>query len=95
MACYTDDFTVGGLTKKAWEERKRRLNERYTAITVKVTNLSVELLSPREALASFDQDYRADTYHDRGKKTMHLVKQGESWKIQGETWLQAAQANVK
>jgi TolA-binding protein len=95
MACYTDDFTVGGLTKKAWQERKIRLNERYTTITVGVTNLTVELLSPREALASFDQDYRADTYHDWGRKTMHLVKQGESWKIRGETWLQAAQASGK
>jgi TolA-binding protein/ketosteroid isomerase-like protein len=93
IACYTDDFTVGGLTKKDWQERKRRLNERYTTITVGVTNLTVELLSPSEALASFDQDYRADTYHDWGRKTMHLVKQGESWKIRGETWLQAAQAN--
>ena len=93
MACYTDDFTVGGLTKKAWQERKRRLNERYTTITVGVTNLTVELLSPREALASFDQDYHADNYHDWGRKTMHLVKQGESWKIRGETWLQATQAS--
>jgi tetratricopeptide (TPR) repeat protein len=93
MACYADDFTVGGLTKKAWQERKRRLNERYTTIAVGVTNLALELLSPREALASFDQEYRADHYHDWGRKTMHLVKQGERWQIRGETWLQAAPAN--
>ena len=92
MACYTDDFTASGLTKKAWEQCKRRLNERYTNITVAVTNLTVELLAPREALVSFDQDYRSDHYHDWGRKTMHLMKRGERWKIQRETWLQAAQA---
>ena len=92
MACYTDDFTAGGLTRKAWEQHKRSLNERYTAITVAVTNLTVELLAPREALVGFDQDYRSDQYHDWGRKTMHLMKRGERWKIQRETWLQAAQA---
>jgi ketosteroid isomerase-like protein len=92
MACYTDDFTAGGLTKKTWEQHKRSLNERYTTITVAVTNLTVELLSPREALVSFDQDYRSDHYHDWGRKTMHLVKEDRTWKIRGETWLLAAQA---
>jgi len=95
MACYTDDFTAGGLTRKAWEEHKQKLNKRYTNITVTVTNLTVELLSTRQARASFDQDYRSDRYHDRGTKTMHLIKQGNRWKIQGETWLQAAQRNTK
>jgi TolA-binding protein/ketosteroid isomerase-like protein len=91
LACYTDDCTAGGLTKKAWERHKTRLNKRYTTITVGVSNLAVEVLSTREALASFDQDYRSDHYHDWGRKTLHLVKRGQRWKIRGETWLQAAQ----
>jgi len=93
MACYTDDFTAGGLTKKTLEQHKRSLNKRYTTITVTVTNLTVEFLSNREALVSFDQDYRSDQYHDWGRKSMHLVKQDRTWKIRGETWLLAAQAN--
>ena len=94
MACYTDDFTAGRLNKKAWEQHKRRLNKRYTNITVTVTNLTVELLSTREALVSFDQDYRSDHYHDWGRKSMHLIKRGERWKIRGETWLPAAQGKT-
>jgi len=92
MACYTDDCSAGGLTKNAWRRHKRRLNERYTTITVSVTNLTVEFPSTREALVSFDQDYRSDHYHDWGRKTLHLVKQGGRWQIRRETWLQAAQA---
>jgi ketosteroid isomerase-like protein len=95
MACYTDDFTAGRLTKKAWEQHKQKLNKRYTNITVTVTNLTVELLSTREARVSFDQDYRSDHYHDRGTKTMRLIKRGDRWKIRGETWLQAAQRKTK
>ena len=91
LACYTDDFTPGGLTRKAWEQNKRRLNERSSSITVDITNLTVELLSSTEALVSFDQHYRSNRYRDRGRKTMHLIHQGHSWRIQGETWLQAPQ----
>jgi hypothetical protein len=41
----------------------------------------------------FDHDYRSDHYRSWGRKSMHLVKRGERWKIRGETWLQTAQAN--
>ncbi len=95
MAHYSDDCRAGGLTKNAWRRHKRRLNERYTTITVTLTNLAVEFLSTGEALVSFDQNYRSDHYHDWGRKTLHLVKRGGRWQIRRETWLQAAQRKAK
>jgi len=91
IACYSDDFSSRGLTRTGWERYKARVNGRYTNIQVTLSNLTAELLSATKALVSFDQHYRADQYHDWGKKTMRLIKKGGTWKIQRETWLRAAE----
>ena len=91
IACYSDDFSSRGLTRTRWEQHRARVNGRYRNIQVTLSNLTVELLSATKALVSFDQDYRADQYHDWGKKTMRLIKKGGTWKIQRETWLRAAE----
>jgi hypothetical protein len=91
MACYSDDFSSRGLTRTRWERHRAKINGRYTNIQVSLNNLTVELLSATKALVSFDQDYRADQYHDWGKKTMRLRKKDGTWKIQRETWLRAAE----
>jgi len=91
MACYSDDFSSGGLTRGRWEQYKEKINGRYTNIQVTLSNLTIEPLSATKALVSFDQDYRSDQYHDWGKKTMRLRKKDGTWKIQRETWLRAAE----
>ncbi|MBE9574809.1 MAG: tetratricopeptide repeat protein [Proteobacteria bacterium] len=91
MACYSDDFYSRGLTRTRWERYRAKINGRYKNIQVSLSNLTVELLSSTKALTSFDQDYRADQYHDWGKKTMRLIKKDGTWKIQRETWLRAAE----
>ena len=91
MACYSDDFSSRGLTRTKWERYRAKINGRYKNIQVSLSNLTVELVSATKALVSFDQDYRADQYHDWGKKTMRLIKKDGTWKIQRETWLGAAE----
>ncbi|MBW1715331.1 MAG: tetratricopeptide repeat protein [Deltaproteobacteria bacterium] len=91
MACYSDDFSCRGLTRTRWKRHRARINGRHTNIQVNLSNLTVEPLSDTKALVSFDQDYRADQYHDWGKKTMRLIKKGGTWKIQREAWLRAAE----
>ena len=91
IACYSDDFSSRGLTRTRWERHRAKINGRYTNIEVSLGNLTVELVSATKALVSFDQDYRADQYHDWGKKTIRLRKKDGTWKIQRETWLRAAE----
>lgn len=91
MACYSENFSSRGISRKKWERYKARLNERYANIEVTIGNLKVEFFSPTEALVSFDQGYHSDQYQDWGRKTMRLKKQHGGWKIQSEAWLLAAQ----
>jgi murein L,D-transpeptidase YafK len=86
MAHYADDFFCRGMDRAAWERYKARVNGGTTAITVTIKNAQIRLPSPSRATVSFEQDYRSDTYHDRGHKTLELVKQGGTWKIRREIW---------
>lgn len=71
---------------KAWEQHRERLNQKYLSIRVDLTDLSIVQVSNSTAKVSFKQDYQADGYHDFGLKNLLLIKRGENWKIQKETW---------
>lgn len=86
MAHYADDFVCRGMDRAAWEKHKARVNKGTPAIAVTIKNASIRLLTPSQATVSFEQDYRSDTYHDRGQKTLELVKRGGTWKITREMW---------
>jgi murein L,D-transpeptidase YafK len=86
MAHYADDFVCRGMDRAAWERFKARVTKGTTTITVTIKNAAIKPLTPSRARVSFEQDYRSDTYHDRGQKTLELVKRGGTWKITGEIW---------
>jgi murein L,D-transpeptidase YafK len=90
MVSYSEDFTSQGLDRAGWERHKSELNKRYARIGVIVSNLRIKQLSSERAVVCFDQVYKSDTYQDRGKKTLQLVKRDGIWKIKREIWVPTA-----
>ncbi len=87
MASYSEDFFSQGLDRDGWKRHKSELNRRYRQIRVTVSNLRIEHLSSTRAMVYFDQVYSSDRYHDRGKKTIELIKRNGQWKIKTEMWV--------
>ena len=87
MASYSEEFFSLGLDKKGWKRHKSEINKRYAQIRVKISNLKIRLLSSERAVVYFDQEYSSHKYHDRGKKTIKLIKRDGKWKIKREMWV--------
>ena len=87
ISCYDADFNSRGMDLNGWEKHRRRLNEKYNNISVKISNIRIRsLASGKKARISFVQRYRADRYGDKGKKKILLVRKGKDWKIAEEDW---------
>ena len=86
MAHYADDFVSRGMDRSAWQKKKARVNEKTNSMVVTISKVTIRLLTRTKATVSFVQDYRSDNYHDRGTKTLELMKRGGTWKITRETW---------
>jgi len=87
MAHYSEDFLSLGLDRKGWRRHKSEVNERRGQIKVTISNLKIRLLSTGRATVHFDQEYRSDRYHDKGRKTIKLIKRDGRWKIRREIWV--------
>ena len=87
MAAYAEDFSALGLDRDGWRRHKSEINRKYRSIRVAVRNLRIKLLSSKRAVVRFDQEYSSDRFHDRGIKTIQLVKRDGRWKIKEETWV--------
>ncbi len=87
ISCYDREFKSRNMDLNAWEEHRRRLNEKYDNITVEISNIKIQsLASGKKAKIRFTQKYRADDYRDKGRKNILLVRKGLDWKIMEEDW---------
>jgi len=86
MFSYAEDFSSLGLDRKDWKRHKSEINKRYGQIRIRISNLKIKLLSSDRATAYFDQEYTSDRHHDKGRKTIRLIKRDGKWKINKETW---------
>lgn len=87
MACYDKGFKSRGMNLDDWEKHRVKLNKRYDKITVDISKLKIQSIASGErAKVSFIQKYRADSYRDKGKKTILLVREGKDWRIVEEDW---------
>ncbi|KAF1047102.1 nuclear transport factor 2 family protein [Xylophilus sp.] len=83
LATYSSDFN-GGKSRKAWEAERRSRIEGKSSISVKLSNVSVQVNGDR-ATARFHQDYVAGTYKSSGRKTLELQKSDGRWVITKES----------
>jgi tetratricopeptide (TPR) repeat protein len=85
LAAYGKDFdTPGKQTRKAWEDDRRARIVSKSKISVKLSELSVDV-SGSKATAKFRQDYSADTLNISSRKTLDMTKAGERWLIVRES----------
>jgi tetratricopeptide (TPR) repeat protein len=85
LAAYGKDFdTPGDQSRKAWEEERRSRIVGKSRISVKLSNLSVDVKGSK-ATAKFKQDYSADTLNVSSRKTLDMAKAGERWLIVRES----------
>ncbi len=88
LAHYSDRFRPpGGTTRSEWRERREGRVQAPESISVTVTDLQIDELSPVEARARFVQDYRSDRFADRVRKRLELELEGATWRIVREVAL--------
>ena len=82
---YADAFLpAGGLTRPAWESQRRERVAAPRWIRVELEELSLEEAGDGLLRARFLQDYRSNTYSDRGYKVILLGQQDGRWAILAE-----------
>lgn len=80
-----------GVSRAAWEKARRAAIERRSRILVTVNNLQLESTAPDRLVASYTQDYAADTYRETGTpKRLELAREGATWRIVAESAAAAA-----
>ncbi|HEY8357528.1 MAG TPA: tetratricopeptide repeat protein [Ramlibacter sp.] len=85
LAAYGPAFDPpGNQNRKAWEEERRARIVGKSKITVRVSDLDVNI-SGGKAVARFRQAYSADSLNVTSRKTLELVKTGERWSIVRES----------
>lgn len=85
LSSYGPSFeTPGKQARKAWEDDRRAKIIGKSRISVKLSNLTVTVQG-NKASAKFKQDYSADTLNISSRKTLDLVKTGDSWLIVRES----------
>jgi len=83
MACYDERFIGYGRTKAQHRAHKKRLNGMYKKIDVDLTDISVYAFH-NYLVVSFNQEYRSDRYHSRGRKKLYLTRDGDGFRILSE-----------
>ncbi|HEX4879605.1 MAG TPA: TRAP transporter large permease subunit [Limnobacter sp.] len=81
LSFYSASFELPGqLSRDQWESQRRARIVSKKNIEVDTNNLSIQV-SGDSATVEFDQSYKADSYSDRVRKTLRLIKEGGRWKI--------------
>jgi len=87
LACYAPDFQrPKGQTREQWEASRRARLLRPKRISVEVIAPKVTFDGGERATVTFRQNYTTDSYKSSGRKTLQLVRQGDRWLIEQETF---------
>ncbi len=83
LAAYIPGFAPGSLTHSQWRTQRTQRIKDKSAIKVSIKNLDIQLKG-RQAIARFEQDYRADQVQQTGTKTLVLEQLDGQWRIAKE-----------
>jgi tetratricopeptide (TPR) repeat protein len=85
LSAYGKEFeTPNKQSREAWEQDRRLRITGKTKISLNLLNLSISV-NGAQAVAKFQQDYKADTLAVVSRKTLELVKAGDRWVIVKES----------
>jgi murein L,D-transpeptidase YafK len=86
ISFYDPGFSSQEMNLKMWKYHKKRLNMKYSAIEVDISDVEIEQTSDHTATVTFKQTYKTGKYRDVGLKNLLLVKKNKHWKIKEEEW---------
>ncbi len=82
---YSDRFSSPPFNKTKWLKHKQKLKDRYSYVKVSVSEPNI-LQTRKQYIVQFVQSYESDQHKDVGIKTLYLLKEGNTLKIQREDW---------
>jgi murein L,D-transpeptidase YafK len=82
---YSDRFSSPPFNKSKWLKHKQKLKDRYSYVKVSVSEPNI-LQTRKQYIVQFVQSYESDQHKDVGIKTLYLLKEGNTLKIQREDW---------
>ena len=88
FAAYDANFVpADGISRSAWEARKRRVIGSAKRIAVDIASPRVGRTEEGTVTVTFEQFYRSDSYRDAVVKQLHLVERDGRWLIVEENVL--------
>lgn len=82
---YSDSFRSNNMQKWMWYQYKKRLNEKYSRISVKYWNEKIYQFRSSMVVHA-NLAYESDLFQDSGVKILYLAKEYGDWKIVAEQW---------
>ncbi|MCH9647268.1 MAG: PilZ domain-containing protein [Deltaproteobacteria bacterium] len=73
-----------GLSRSQWESQRRQRISQPQFVRVSLVDLEVAIQQEDLVQAHFLQNYRSDSFEDAVRKTLHLVREDDAWKISQE-----------
>lgn len=86
LNAYSDNYQPkGGTSLTAWAKSRDQAVKGPAWIRVEISDIQVSLLGDDRAQASFNQHYKSNTYEDRERKRVTLVREDGGWRIVRES----------
>lgn len=79
-SCYADNFRLRGKNLNAWIAHKQRIIGKSKNIRIAIDDLHISV-NGHQAKVTFLQHYRSSINKDSVRKTLHLKKMNDEWKI--------------
>lgn len=83
LAAYTPGFAPASLSHARWKAQRTQRIKDKSAIQVSIKNLDIQMKG-QQAIARFEQVYRADQVQQTGPKTLVLEQLDGQWRIAKE-----------
>lgn len=86
LGVYAPDFTPpNGMTREAWEKRRRDVIGRATDMEIALQSVVTTMEGTDRATTVFSQQYRSASYRDSVTKSLQWQRVGGRWLITGES----------
>ena len=86
LSFYSDQFKDSKHDLAKWQESRKRALEKNNNLTIEASNVQISE-SLNKIKLNFTQQFKSDKYSDVGVKELVWIKNGDSWKILTESWI--------
>ena len=86
LSFYSDQFKDSKQDLVKWQASRKRALEKNNNLSIEASNVQISE-SLNKIKLNFTQQFKSDTHSDVGVKELIWIKNGNSWKILKETWI--------